>query len=658
MKTKCSKHILSLLVFFIVTITGCILSPAAMAAPTAPSPKYNFYLWANHEWLAKTVIAPDKSKEDNFSQLADVVDDQLKSLFAAIKASDTRSPEQEKLLRLYESFVQMDQRDIQGLSPIADELKTIDKLKTHLDVARHFAYLQTIGILSPIVIASAPDFKDSTTAIGFVSQAGLGLERDYYLAPDANSRKQIELYQAFAMKLLKLAAIAKPEEVITRVLALETKIATIQWSRVDNRDSQKVYNPASAKEFFKRSEAFYGKEMSQIWGIPENAKLNLMQPDYLKKFGMLFRNTPVPVWQDYLRVHLLVASAELLNSDFMKAQVQYDKELGLIQQEKPMWKQGIDFVSSVASLMLGRAYVEKYFDPRTKASVQEMVLAIRDTYRTSIAGAAWMSQETKQKAIEKLDKMQFKIGYPDTWRDYSSLEIPGLNLFENFKRAMQFDHRRNMAKIGQPVDRSQWERSPHEINAFYDTTRNEFVLLAAILHEPFYSEKGDAALKYGGLGFVVGHEIGHGFDDQGCRFDGDGNIQNWWTEADAKAYSDKSKQLIAQANAYEILPGTYLKGAQEIGEIMGDLAGAQIALRAYLKTPNASDKAFFIQLAQTWRSKWRDEFLKMVVQSDNHPPSEFRANGIVKQFNEFHQAFDVKPGDKMYQAPENRVLLW
>jgi predicted metalloendopeptidase len=223
---------------------------------------------------------------------------------------------------------------------------------------------------------------------------------------------------------------------------------------------------------------------------------------------------------------------------------------------------------------------------------------------------------------------------------------------------MLFDHKRNMTKIGRPVDRNEWDRSPHEINAFYDPTRNEFVLLAAILQAPFYSEKGSAAMKYGGLGFVVGHEIGHGFDDQGCRFDGDGNMQNWWTEADAKAYNEKRQRLIAQANAYEILPGTFLKGEQEIGEIMGDLSGAQIALRAYRKTPNASEEAFFTQLSQTWRSKWRDEFLKLVIQTDNHPPSEFRSNGIVKQFDEFHQIFSIKPGDKMYLAPQDRVLLW
>jgi predicted metalloendopeptidase len=442
------------------------------------------------------------------------------------------------------------------------------------------------------------------------------------------------------------------------VIDAESKLAAIQWSRVENRDMQKIYNPTTFDAFLKMSADFYGDDMMKVWGAPRSAKLNIGQPSYFEKYGALFKSIPVATWQDYLRARLLTANAGLLNSAFKAALAQRGKDLGLIQEEEATWKQGIEFTASAASMMLGRAYVERYYDMNTKAAVTELVLSIRDSFRSSLEHCSWMSETTRKKAIEKLDKMRFKIGYPDQWRDYSALEIPGTDLAENNRRAMLFDHKRNMTKIGRPVDRNEWDRSPHEINAFYDPTRNEFVLLAAILQAPFYSEKGSAAMKYGGLGFVVGHEIGHGFDDQGCRFDGDGNMQNWWTEADAKAYNEKRQRLIAQANAYEILPGTFLKGEQEIGEIMGDLSGAQIALRAYRKTPNASEEAFFTQLSQTWRSKWRDEFLKLVIQTDNHPPSEFRSNGIVKQFDEFHQIFSIKPGDKMYLAPQDRVLLW
>jgi putative endopeptidase len=636
------------------------LIPASSAAVDADalSPKVNFYTWANREWLEKSVIAADKPRVDNFSQLEDVVLDQLRALMTELKAAPSRTPEQEKLLRLYDGFVDMSQRDARGLAPIADELERIDNLKTHLDVARLCAYYQTVSIPVPVMLAALPDFKDSTVNIGFVTQAGLGIERDYFLGSDAQSFKQVKLYRAFLANLFELASISNAVAAVTRVIDVESKLAAIQWSRVENRDMQKIYNPTTVEAFLKMSADFYGDDMMKVWGAPWGAKLNIGQPSYIEKYGALFKSIPVSTWQDYLRARLLTANAGLLNSAFKAALAQRGKDLGLIQEEEATWKQGIAFTASAANMMLGRAYVERYYEKDTKAAVTELVLSIRDSFRSSFEHCSWMSETTRKKAIEKLDKMRFKIGYPDQWRDYSALEIPGTALAENNRRAMLFDHKRNMAKIGSPVDRSEWDRSPHEINAFYDPTRNEFVLLAAILQAPFYSEKGSAAMKYGGLGFVVGHEIGHGFDDQGCRFDGDGNMQNWWTEKDAKAYDEKRQRLIVQAYAYEILPGTFLKGEQEIGEIMGDLSGAQISLRAYRKIPNASDEAFFIQLSQTWRSKWRDEFLKLVIQTDNHPPSEFRSNGIVKQFDEFHQIFGVKPGDKMYLAPQDRVLLW
>lgn len=639
-------------------VPGILAGTPRRASAETVSPSVNFYTWANRDWLEKTVIRADSPREDNFSQLEDKVYVQIRDLLDGLKTAAVRTPEQEKLLRLYEGFVAMDKRNANGLGPVSGELKKIDGLKTHRDVAVMAGYFQTIGVASPIILAPLPDFKDSGNVIGYITQSGLGIERDYYLGTDAQSLRQQQLYRTFLNRLLTQAAIPDPGGVVDRVIKLETGLAAIQWNRVDNRDMKKVYNPVSAEEFLKKTAGIYGDEMLTAWASPRNTRFNLMQPDYIEKYGRLFRETPVSVWQDYLRVRLLMSYASLLTSGFKEVKAQYQKDLGLIKEEAELWRQGIDFVSSSANMMLGRAYVEKYYDRDMKESVTRLVLSIRESFRSSIEKAAWMSGDTKRKALEKLNKMKFKIGYPDEWRDYSALEIPGTDLVDNYRRAMQFDHKRNMARIGRPLDRNEWDHSPHEINAFYDPTRNEFVLLAAILHEPFYNEKGSAAMKYGGLGFVVAHEIGHGFDDQGSRFDGDGNMKDWWAESDAKAYGVKKQRLIDQANAYEILPGTYLKGEQEIGEIMGDLSGAQIALNAYSKTPGASDKEFFTRLAQTWRSKWRDEFLKMVIQMDVHPPSEFRANGIVRQFEEFHRAFDIKPGDRMYLAPKERVLLW
>jgi putative endopeptidase len=621
-------------------------------------PADNFYAWANREWLEKSTIPADQPRVDNFTEIEDVVSVQLRDLLLELKATKVRTPEQEKLVRLYDGFVDMAQRDARGLAPIAGELAKIDALGAHIDVAQYFAYLQAVGVSTPVIIVPEADAKDSSMNIGIIAQAGLGIERDYYLGSDEQSLQQQKLYRDYLTKLFGLAGLSNPDARADQVLALERKLAAIQWSEVQNRDMQKTYNPTTAKAFVAESGEFYGEDLMQVWGAPGDARLSIRQPSYISAYGPLFRGTPVSAWQDYARARLLLTYDVLLTSEFKAANAQYQQDLGLVQEEEALWKQGIGFVGDATNMMLGRAYVEKYYDAQTRAAVTELVLSIRDAYRSAFEQATWMSDETRRKAIAKLDKMQFKIGYPDHWQDYSSLEIPGTDLAENFRRVNLFDHKRNIEKIGRPVNRNDWDNSPHEVNAFYDPTRNEFVLLAAILQPPFYDEKGSAAAKYGGIGFVVGHEIGHGFDDQGSLYDGDGNLVNWWTEADAKAYGLKKQKLIAQANAYEVLPGTFLKGEQEIGEIMGDLSGAQIAMKAYKQTPGASDEAFFSQLAQTWRSKWRDEFLKMVIQRDVHPPSEFRANGIVKQFDAFYDAYDVKQGDKMYLAPGERVLMW
>ena len=631
-----------------------ILLPDANAENAAE----NFYTWANKEWLEDTEIAPDMPRADNFSAIEEKVNTQIKDLIEELKDKEARTPEEEKLVRLYDSFVDMDQRDDKGISPIAEDLAKIDALKTHLDLAKLFAYYQSIGITTPMKISAQTDFKDSSFNIAVVEQEGLGIDRDYYLGKDDNSLKQQKLYKTFLTKLFKLASISNPEASADRVLELERKLAEIQWSQIENRDSEKVYNPTTFKAFAKVSSDFYAEEIMKDLKVPNNVKLCIAQPSYFKKYSSLYRSTPLSTWQDYARARLLNTYSVLLTSEFKAVQAQYQKDLGLIQEEEELWKQGIKFASDNANMILGRAYVEKYFDKKIKTDVTELVHSIRDSYRSSIEQAPWMSKETKKKAIDKLEKMQFKIGYPDQWIDYSGLEIPGTVLAENYKSVKLFEQQRDSAKFGHPVNRNEWEHSPHDVNASYNPTSNEFVILAAILQKPLYSEKASAAMKYGSLGFIVGHEIGHGFDDQGSRFDGVGNLVNWWNKTDLKAYNEKRQKLIDQANAYEILPGVYLKGEQEIGEIMGDLSGAQIAFRAYKKTAGASDRAFFIQLAKTWRSKWRDEFLLMVLHKDVHPPSEFRSNGIVIQFEEFYKAFKIKPGDKMYLAPEKRILMW
>lgn len=646
-------------------IGGLMANQSFEDSSAAASLADDFYAWANQDWLAKTDIPVDQPRVDNFSQLEDKVYDQIKALLADLKNAPTRTDDQEKIVKLYDGFMDMDQRNTIGLQPIAGELDLIGRIMTHREVADSFARFQISGIAAPLLFVPETDFKDSNMVISFVAQAGLGIDRDYYLGSDARSLQQCALYRDYLIKLFTLASVANPKAKAASVMNTEKKLAAIQWNRVDSRDSSKTYNPYSTASLKVLTRKFYGENIVSALGVPADAKFNVMQPGYVKKFGVLFLKITVAEWKDYLIARLLSGYAGILTEDFRQAQVAYEKALGLYIDEKPRWKQGIDYLNGNISFMIGRAYVQKYFDPQTKASVQDLIASIRDEFKFAIARSLWLHESTRRKALEKLAKMEFQIGYPDKWRDYSALKIDGGDVVENYRRMSLFEHRRSMNKIGRPVDKTDWAYPPQVVNAFYNPTSNSFVLLAAILQEPFYDTKGDKAKNYGGIGFVIGHEIGHGFDDQGSRFDGDGNMHDWWEKDDAVAYNKTKMKLITQANDYEIMPGVFLKGELEIGEIMGDLSGAQIALNAYLKAVAGQDadrkeqmRKFFIQLAQTWRSKWRKEFLLQVLQTDGHPPSEFRSNGIVKQFDEFYQVFEVGPGDRMFLAPEKRVLLW
>lgn len=627
----------------------------------------NFYEWANEDWLSETTIPEDKPRVDNFTQMQDDVYAQLKLLMIDLESRASLTDEQKKLVILYKSYMDMDKRNQIGMKPIADELAAINTLKTHKDVALHFAEIQSLGIESPLIIVSETDFKDSAKKIAYAVQAGLGIERDYYLGNDQRSQNQIELYREFITNLFNLAEVPDSESSALEVIQLEKKLAEIQWSNVQNRDLQKLYNPLTASRFNDLTQLIYGKEMLSALGVPNTgSEISIMQPSYVNEFNLMFQTVNVDSWKLYLKARLLVHYSTLLSEEFKQASVLYKKKLGIYSEEPPMWRQSLDYISSTAGQLLGRAYVEQYFDDADKETTIQLVMNIRDSYKEAIAGADWLTISTKSKALDKLERMKFQIGYPDKWIDFTSLQITSGDIIGNDQRVARHAHERNMMKIGQLVDPSDWDHSPHEINAYYDPTKNTFVLLAGILHTPFFNAKASQAENYGGIGFIIGHEIGHGFDDQGSQFDAAGNMQNWWAEKDRASYNKIKQSLIVQANNYEILPDTFLNGDLEIGEIMGDLSGAQVALIAYRKAlekdgktaEGVSDKPFFIQLARTWRSKWREEFLRTVLQSNPHPPSEFRANGIVKQFDSFYEEFDIKIGDPMYISPEQRVTMW
>ncbi len=662
--TRLLQSILCAAVFFNLS------SPADAADKTkalkpGSSPTKNFYEWVNHDWLTTTDIPADKPGVNNFISIRDQVNKELAGLLTTLSAKQNPTDSDVKISRIYQSYIDMERRNAQGISPLLPDLRRIDSAKTYDDIAVLFASMQMIGVGSPIVLEPSSDFKNSDSMIVFVSQYGLGLERESYLQDDERSTKTRQSYLEALTQLFTLAAVTDPAGSAADVLRLEKDLAAIQWSKTDNRDLSKIYNITNYTglkgTFTNFNLDLYIAEL----GMPTGYPFNQMQPNYITSFNTMFTAKSVAQWRTYLKAQLLFSYAKLLDSKFKDVIVRFEINRGLYEKEEPLQNQGVIYVNKNVGMLLGKTYIENTFDPEIKRRLEGVIKNISDEYRIAINESKRMQTETKKKAIEKLEKITYMVGYPEQWQDYSSLEVQYGELVLNHQRIQMYEHRRAVAKLGKPADKKEWGYPPQEINAFYSPIANSFVILAGILHPPFFNLNANDAEMYGGIGFVIGHEIGHGFDDQGSRFDGNGNMINWWTETDAKKFNDIKSSLIAQANSYEILPGKYLKGELEIGEIIGDLSGAEISLRAFqriikAKKLNADQgyRNFFKQLAITWRDKLRDDYKLLVLDTDVHPPSEFRGNGIVKNFDEFHTVFKTKPGDAMYMPPAKRVKMW
>jgi len=655
---------------FLVSLSSCSKNnePATGAVTdTQPtlSPTSNFYQWVNNDWLKNTPIPADKPGVNNFIQIQKQVDEELKELLASLDQKTDKTPQEEKISVLYDSYMDMGKRDALGLSPLKSDLQRIDAAKNYDDIAVSFTHLQNLGVDSPLVYVASTDYKDSNKVIVFVSQAGLGLEREDYLGDDERTATIRKQYQDVIQKLFELASMENAAEQAESVLKLEGGLAKMQWSKAQNRDPQRTYN-VTAFDGLKsqiRNVDVTG-QLSEL-GMPTKYPFNVMQPSYLEAFNNFFVSQDMQSWKAYLKARLLLSYGKLLDQRFKDAIVNYEIGRGLYDVEEPMADQAVHYLDDSVGMLLGHIYVEDAFDENMRETLQGIIKSIVDSYRVAINESPRMTSATKSKAIEKLDKMKFRIGYPDKWQDYSSLEPAPGTLVENHMRIQRYENKRNIGKLSKPVDKDEWEMPPQTVNAYYVPTKNIFVLLAGILHEPFFSTDGTDAEHYGGIGFVIGHEIGHGFDDQGSRFDGDGNLVNWWSKEDTEAYNKIKNALIAQADNYEILPGKFLNGELEIGEIMGDASGAEISLRAFQNIitskhldPDQGYRDFFIQLAKTWRDKLRPDFQLLILDKDPHPPSEFRANGIVRNFDEFHTVFKTKPGDAMYMPIDERIHIW
>jgi putative endopeptidase len=634
-------------------------------------PQDDFFRYVNGTWLKNTQIPADKARYGAFTKLADDSEARLRAIIEEAAAKPGKQPgtDEQKVGDLYGSFMDEARLEELGLKPLDAELARIDAMKSKAEVPGLMAHYMRISVPHPFNHYVNQDDKDPTQYIVYLFQSGLGLpDRDYYLVAEPKYKAARDAYLVHVEKMLALAGDKDAAKNARAVLALETALAKKQWTRVDSRDADKTYNKFEVAAVNKLTPGFDFAAYLKDIGVTNGAVI-VSQPSAFTGFAQELQAQPLATWKHYFRFQLLRAAAPYLSQPFVDENFAfYGKTLRGIQENRPRWKRAVEAVENSLGESLGKIYVERHFPPEAKARMDELVRNLIKAYDESIRQLDWMSEETKQQALVKLNKFTPKIGYPKKWRDYSSLAIDKADLVGNLMRASEFEHNYHIGKLGKPIDRDEWHMTPQTINAYYNPNMNEIVFPAAILQPPFFNLQADDAVNYGGIGAVIAHEIGHGFDDQGSKYDGDGRLQSWWTEEDRRRFEERTRALIAEYDQFEPIPGHKVNGALTIGENIGDLGGASIALKAYRialggKPAPAIDgftgeQRFFIGFGQIWLNKMRDEMMLERLKTDPHSPSEFRCNGPLVNVPEFYAAFDVKEGDKMFVAPEKRVKIW
>lgn len=631
----------------------------------------DFFRHVNGTWLKKTPIPEDKSRYASFSELADQAELNLRTIIQEVSAKkQAPGSEGQKVGDLYSSFMDEAAVEALGAKPIANDLAVIANLDSKAAAVRHLGHLQTHNISSPIGAYVDQDSKKSDEYIIKLTQSGLGLpDRDYYLNDSEKFETTRKAYLTFIEDMLKLVDTPDADKAATAIVSLEKRLAESQWSRVQSRDREKTYNKyawsALDKEFPDWPWAAYAKGAD----LPGSGHVIIRQPTYFAALPKILADTPLDTWKHYMRFHVVSDAAPYLSKAFVDRNFEfYGKTLSGVEANRPRWKRAVSAVGGSMGEMLGKLYVERHFKPEAKERMVELVNNLMRAFKVGIDGLEWMSAETKAQAQEKLSKFTTKIGYPDVWRDYSALEIKPGDLFGNLVRATEFEHQRNLDKLGQPVDKNEWFMTPQTVNAYYNPEGNEIVFPAAILQPPFFDVDADDAINYGAIGGVIGHEISHGFDDQGRKYDGNGNLRDWWTEADAKRFKERASGLVDQFNAYTPLEKMAVNGAFTLGENIGDLAGITVAHNAYQLALNGTqppvidglegDQRFFIGWAQCFRGKYREEELRKRLVTDPHSPAEYRVNGVMKNVPAFYEAFALKTGDRLYLSPDQRVKIW
>ncbi|HEY6621794.1 MAG TPA: M13-type metalloendopeptidase [Steroidobacteraceae bacterium] len=635
----------------------------------------DFYRHVNGKWLATVEIPADRGRYDVMARVTNSVQTQLQEIVGELgKEAEAGNPEEKKIADLYASFMDEAALDRLGLKPLDAEFARIDALKDKGQISSLIAHFNRIGVAAPFSPQVHQDAKDATRYVFDLEQGGLGLpNRDYYLAQDAKLIQIRALYGQHVQKMLMIAGDQRAARDAKNIVALESALAEAQWSEVENRNAAKTYNKVALGKLSVLAPGYdWMAYLSESRVAGKSDYVIISQPSYITNFSQVLKRAPLPVWRAYLRWHLLNDFAPYLGKPIAEEHFAfYGAVLQGLGRDKPRWQLGVELLNSSIGEGLGKIYVARYFPPESKARMQRLVNNLLGAYRAEIDMLDWMSPQTRVRAKDKLARITTKIGFPARWRDYGALEFVRDDLVGNVIRAHEFEYDRNINKLGQPVDRAEWDMLPQTVNAHYDAERNEIVFPAAVLQPPFFNAMADDAANYGAAGTAIAHEISHGFDDQGSQYDGNGTLLDapgWFTAADLDKFRAKTRALVTQYSAYEPVPGYPVNGELTLGENIADNAGLAVAYKAYKLSLGAKeaavidrltgDQRFFMSFAQIFRGKTRESEAIMRIKLDPHAPEEVRGTVPERNLAPFYEAFGVKTGDKMYLPAERRVTIW
>ena len=637
-------------------------------------PQDDFFRYVNGRWFDATPIPADQSGYGSFAILRERSQEAVRTIIEAEgRAAAAAGTNSQKIGDLYKSFMDEAKIESLGITPLNGELARIAKISDARELSAAFAHFSQVGVRLPFAVNVGTDQRNSAQYAVQVSQSGLGMpDRDYYLRTDGRFAETRKAYTTYISRLFALGNQPDPEGAAARIVALETRLAEKQWDRARNRDRNATYNKMGVASLQTSTPHFdWQAFLAAMPGNPQDkvTEVIVRQPDYMKSVDAILAEVPLATWKEYLTFGLISEYADGLSAPFADSQFEFTgRVIAGRQQQQPRWKRGVNEVEAALGEPVGRLYIEKHFKPEAKARMDALINNLLAAFSVMIDELEWMSPPTKIEAKAKLAKFRVKIAYPDQWRDFSSFDVKPGDHIGNQIRFREFQSTDSWSRLGKPVERWRWGFTPQTVNASYSATNNEITFPAGILQPPFFDMDADDAINYGAIGAVIGHEISHGFDDQGRKSDGDGNLRDWWTAEDAKRFEERAAKLGAQYESYNPLPGMKINARLTMGENIGDLSGVAVAYRAYQISLNGKpapviggftgDQRFFIGFGQIWRTKSRDEALRNQLLTDSHSPGLYRAFVPLTNIDAFYTAFSLKPGDKLYRAPADRVKVW